>query len=357
MMALSRAVTRPRAPYLVVLASLWLGGCTSALDLTDGIGPVLDGRRVQAASDNRRIVLDGLRQDAAYGGVTPDWYDVTLAGFNYVDDACSAYFDRLFKLNRRKEAIRSALSVGGQTTNAILVATKASELSLAVVAQAFGLGSSLTEIVSGTYLYQLPPATTKAFVGKVSRAYREGVARERSAILGPAAAYGHVRGYLDLCLPATIEASLVEHVSAATAVPVGTSGSGSVGVKVGSDRDPEVAAALREPASATTPLSPQGPRRQIPNVEALITTDRRALIQTLVCVPATGQPSPATDQAIRQFLDGRGALRTDFDITGLTSADVTLLSKDVRETRGRSCEERRVKNAFEAGQQINRLLQ
>lgn len=330
--------------------SLCLAGCNGAVDLADGIAPVLHGPSVEAASLNRSRVLDGLRRDAGYAGLEPDWYDVTLAGFNYVDDACSAYFDRLFKLNRRKDAIRSTLSVGGQTTSAILFATKASQLSMAVVAQAFGLGSSLTEIVSGTYLYQLPPATTKAFVGKISRAYREGVAQQKAEIEGPAVAYGYVRGYLDLCLPATIEASLVEHVGAATAVPVSATGGGSVGIKVGSERDPAVAAALREPADPTTPLPPQGARPDFPRFSAAISPARLGLIQTLVCVPSDGKAGPETDLAIRQFLLGRDALREEFETTGLSSAEVVMLSEEAAGTGGKTCAERGVKDAFQAGE-------
>ncbi|MBU2326578.1 MAG: hypothetical protein KJ755_04350 [Alphaproteobacteria bacterium] len=350
-MAHSRAVTRPRARFTFALIPLCLGGCNGAVDLADGIAPVLQGPSVEAASSNRSTVLDGLRRDAGYGNVEAGWYDVTLAGFNYVDDACSAYFDRLFKLNRRKDAIRSTLSVGGQTTNAILFATKASQLSMAVVAQAFGLASSLTDIVSGTYLYQLPPATTKSFVAKLSRAYREGAAQQKSGINGPASAYGYVRGYLDLCLTATIEASLVEHVGAATAVPVSAPGGSSVGVKVGSERDPEVAAALQEPASATTPLPPQGPRRDVPRFSALISTERLKRIQALVCVPSDGQPGPATDQAIRQFLLGRNVLRPDTETTGITSAEVEMLTEEADLAAGKTCAQRGVKDAFDAGEQ------
>lgn len=348
-MALSRAVARLRAPHFVVVISLCLSSCNGAVDLADGITPVLHGSSVEAASVNRTRVLDGLRQDAGYGGVAPEWYDVTLAGFNYVDDACSAYFDRLFKLNRRKDAIRSTLSVGGQTTNAILFATKASQLSMAVVAQAFGLASSLTDIVSGTYLYQLPPATTKSFVAKLSRAYREGVAQQKSSIDGPASAYGYIRGYLDLCLPATIEASLVEHVGAATAVPASTTGSGSVGVKVGSERDPEVAAALQEPKTSTTPLAPQGARPDVRNFSTLISAERLKRIQPLVCVPSDGKGGPSTDLAIRQFLQGRDALRPDLEATGLTSSEVVMLTAEAEKTGGKTCPERSVKDAFEAG--------
>lgn len=356
-MAHSRAVTRPRAPYFVAIFSVLLVGCNGTLDLTEGIAPVLNGASVESASSNRQVVLDALRRDAGYGGVTPGWHDVTLAGFNYVDDACSAYFDRLFKLNRRKDAIRSALSVGGQTTNAILFATKASQLSITVVAQAFGLTSSLTDIVSGTYLYQLPPATTKAFVSELTRAYRRGVEAQKGEIDTPAEAYGYIRGYLDLCLPATIEASLVEHVSAAAAVPVKATGGGSVEIQIGSVRDPVVAAALQEPSSVTKPLPPQNVRPEFKRFSDAITLDRLEAIQTLVCAPSDGKAGPETDMAIREFLRGRGSLREDFEATGLSSSEVAMLADDAALAGGKPCAERGVKDAFNAGQAARLLVQ
>ena len=125
--------------------------CTTADQFYGGLPPVLDAADVERAASHRARILDALVRDAGYGDRTVDWYDVTIAGFNYVDDSCSQYFDRLFKLQRKRDAARSAISVIGQTTNAVLAVTGAAQLSMAVVAQAFGLSSSLTDIAAGAH--------------------------------------------------------------------------------------------------------------------------------------------------------------------------------------------------------------
>jgi hypothetical protein len=349
MMDFGRPSARAAVQTAIVSACLILSGCNGVDGLADGISPVLDGPSVQNASSNRMLVLDGLRQDAGYGNHSASWYDVTVSGFNYVDDACSQYFDHLFKLNRKRDAARSALSVTGQTSNAILFAAGATQLSMSIVAQAFGLTSSLTDIVTGTYLYQLPPATTKAFVAKLALAYREGAAEKSADIDSPSVAYGYIRGYLDLCLPATIEGALVDHIGSAKAVPVPTGAASGVSIRVASDNAPEVAAALQEPASVTDPLPPVlvVPKPKSPS--ELISSQRLKRIQKTLCVKDDGTPGPASDAAIKQFFLARGPLRPDVDEIPITAREIDILMEAVTLANDRTCAERGVADAFEAG--------
>ncbi|NML74391.1 hypothetical protein HHL25_09685 [Rhizobium sp. S-51] len=310
-----------------------------------GIAPVLDAGAVERSSSNRARIMDALTRDAGYGGASVDWYDVTVAGFNYVDDSCALYFDELFKLNRQRDAAQSLISVTGQTTNALLAVTGASKLSMAVVAQAFGLGSSLTDIVAGTYLYSLPPATTKKFIAKTMAAYRDGAAKQRGEIQrSPTVAYSFVRGYLDLCLPATIEGQLVEHVGAATAAARTEPNSTAVTIEVSSDNS----GALREPKNPIEPLPPVVPRDRAIAYEKLVLPTTWVRIQRLVCVAENGKIERTTRTAIRQFLAGRGEDRPNIDTTGVTEADARLLETLI-EKNGGTCQERNVPDATKAG--------
>jgi hypothetical protein len=349
MMTSAKAGVRLRMQSLVVSACVALSGCTGIDGLADGIAPVLDGPTVQKASSNRSLVLDALRQDAGYGSHSASWYDVTVSGFNYVDDACSQYFDHLFKLNRKRDAARSALSVTGQTSNAILFAAGATQLSMSIVAQAFGLTSSLTDIVTGTYLYQLPPATTKSFVAKLALAYREGAAAKSVEIASPSVAYGYIRGYLDLCLPATIEGALVEHVGSAKAVPVPSGAASGVSIRVASDNAPEVAAALTEPQRVTDPLPPVATIVKPKRLSDLISSQRLARIQKALCVKDDGTPGPGSDAAIKQFFLGRDQLRPDIDETGITATELNLLMDAVTLADNKTCAERDRLDAFDVG--------
>src|SRR5258708_3262427 len=100
-----------------------------------GVPPVIDAASVEQSSNRISRIMNALARDT--GGGT--YYDLTEAGFNYVDDRCMEYFSELYYLDRRREATKAGLGAFSQTTNAILAATGASSLSMVAVTQAFGL--------------------------------------------------------------------------------------------------------------------------------------------------------------------------------------------------------------------------
>lgn len=346
----SIAAVGGRVLFLSLLL-LSAASCVDSNSAVSGLSPIFSASDVQAASRNRATILDALRRDAGYAGAQVDWYQVTLAGFNYVDESCSQYFDQLFKLNRERDATKSALSAIGQTTDAILFATGASKLTMAIIAQAFGLSTSLADIAAGTYLYQLPPATTKRFVETLMTAYREGASKESNKVAGsPAIAYGYIRGYLNLCLPATIESELVNHIDSATAVPDPNTTGSSVSLKVGSDNAGEVAA-LKEVGSVKEKL----PNVALPQTGQIwaktMAPTKLARIQKLLCVePADGKWGRQTSTAAEQFYAGRDETRTDIEKYGISEGDARLLEKLADENDNRTCSERGVSGPFVAGQ-------
>ncbi|OWV85565.1 hypothetical protein ATY78_25390 [Rhizobium sp. R635] len=340
--------TRLHLVVTLIVAGL-VTSCTATAPVA--VEPTLNAGDVAKKSVDRRSIMNSLRADAeyAYGG-TPNWYDVTLAGFNYVDDRCSTYFDSLFRLNRQREATKSGISAFGQTTNAILGVTGATQLSMTVVAQAFGLASNLTDVVAGTYLYELPPATTKKFVGELTRAYRDGTAKQKSSIDSAPAAYGYVRGYLDLCLPATIEGELVEHVGSAVAVASPTTSGSGVDLRIASEGNLPPPPAFERPPSVTGPL-PGGRAAKKSTAEDLVGPVTWSTIQTLLCVaPADGALGPTTRQAIRDFYKGRGDNRNDvLAAGGINESDIRLLKATAELSPGKTCAERGVPDAYSVG--------
>jgi hypothetical protein len=260
-----------------------------------GPDPIMDGVAVKHASENQLLILRALADDAQITfSSNTDWYQVAQAGFNYVDDECRLYFNGLFFLNRDREQIKAGLTAAGATTAAILGVTGASTASMAIVAQAFGLGASVTDVVAGTYLYQLPPASTLAFVKQLQLAYREGAAARNSSIRTSSwAAYYTIQEYLSLCLPPTIEARIAEHVATARAVPDPTSG--GIGITVVSP-PPISRAALRAsivsdvnaplPASLQTPRIP-GKNRFGPFEQSMSVSDIKT-IQAALCSKVDG---------------------------------------------------------------------
>lgn len=213
-------------PLLFPLLMVGLAGC-SQLNMRTGPAPILDVTSIDTATSNQIEITNALARDAGLNADgTVDYYRVAEAGFNYVDDQCQAYFDEMYFIDRGRSQVKSALAAASSTTAAILGVTNASTLTLSVVASAFGFASTATDIVAGTYLYALPPATTQGLVDKLKAAYRDQASNMRAEITTPTAAYHHIQSYLALCLPPRIEAEIVSTVSAAGAQVVqGNSGS------------------------------------------------------------------------------------------------------------------------------------
>jgi hypothetical protein len=336
----------------------FLGGCAAGDELTFGPSPVLQATETQRSTDNRLLVLSSLREDAAGGVDAPvTWYDVTIAGFNFVDDQCTTYFNDLFKLRRRNEAAQSGLSAFNGTTNAILAATGSTTLSMVAVAQAFSLGSKLVDIHSDTFLYNLPPSETSQFVNEMQRAYRDGVELQRGAINSPMEAYHRIQGYLSLCLPQTIEARLVRHVSDAKAAAVGNVSGTDVDVVVSSP------ITLEEKAQRATRLAiierPDVPLLRIDPApktagslnafEQRLTRAQILQVQKVLCVKdVDGSWGASTRAAVVEFFNGAGTPREHIAQKGISDTDWETLFAEVA---GRpDCKDRSEnKSAFEFG--------
>src|SRR5262245_8823945 len=265
---------RWREAFIVVCLALNAAGCSSyAWQMRYGIDPILDPAAVEVASNNHVRILTALARDANLFPSTPgDWYPVAEAGFNYIDDQCRLYFNRLFFLNRERDQLKSGILATAATTAAILGVTGASTTSMTVVAQAFGLGAAATDLIAGTYLYNLPPATTQGFVKEMQLAYREGAALKRTEINPPTAAYHVIQSYLALCLPPTIEAKIGEHIATTRAFPDLPRAGALIGVTLANPR-PMTRASIRQavgvasPAHATPPTSSGGTVVRIPASE------------------------------------------------------------------------------------------
>lgn len=337
-----------------------------------GPRPIIDATAVELASTNTNAIIAALARDSGvYPGATPDYYLVALAGFNYVDDQCRAYFDQLFFLNRGREQAKSGLAAASQTTAAILGVTGASATSLAVVAQAFGFSINATELVAGTYLYGLPPAATQGFVQKLQLAYRDGAFLRREAINSAPAAYYAIQRYLDLCLPPRIEAEITKQISSANAVPIPQADGALFSLATFGAAPPprplppaafegERARPFR--SSVIDRSSDRMERREpLRTVSPTRLTDREQTIreatikgwQAALCLKSvTGDLGPRgslTRLAIQDYLVGRGLQPTQE-----VDPVVFVYLEKAREAVPGTCEEAGFKNAKEVGRSLNK---
>jgi hypothetical protein len=334
---------------LLPVVSLGLTGCNE-LGLRRGPSPVLDVASIQTASSNQTMIIDALAKDASDNGVFVDgadrYYLIAEAGFNYVDDQCQSYFDQLFFIDRGRGQIKSGLAAAGATTAAILGVTSASTLSMAVVASAFGFASTVTDIVAGTYLYALPPATTQDLVRRLKDTYRDEAWKMRAQINTPTAAYHHIQSYLALCLPPRIESEVVNAIGAAS-VNVVKGGSGSTfsvqsGTPAASNVRPIVVLnSVKTPLPPPLPSPPTNPNAvnsfeaRLGQIPALIKE-----IQSTVCIAnpdgSLGPVGSTTRANIVEFFEGFGTPRKDINSNtgGLNVKDQGILEQAFVETTG-----------------------
>jgi hypothetical protein len=218
---------------VTLLAVTGLAGCTELHDQLSGRygpSPVPTAVAVQNAVARQSEVVLAIARGAGFTGGEPldrmGWYSVTMVGFNVVDDACMTYIDDLWILERRKARNGALIAATGAAVAGIVAANShPSAATLAVLAQAFGLASAFNIAISDSYLYTQSAATIKKLVRKTTEAYRTDYAkhiddREWAYPMGSAgAAYHHMREYLALCLPPTIQAQIEDLVANAKATP------------------------------------------------------------------------------------------------------------------------------------------
>jgi hypothetical protein len=199
-----------------------------------GPPPVPTGPAVEAAAQRQAEVVLAMARRAGYAQTPPPfgdrlgWYTVTMTGFNVVDDACTSYIDDLWILERRKARTGTLIAATGAAAAGIIAANaNPSAITLAILAQAFGLASAFNTAISDSYLYTQNAATIKKLVRKTTEAYRTDLAKKLPPpetevtypIGSPGAAYHHMREYLALCLPPTIQAQIEDLVANAKAAP------------------------------------------------------------------------------------------------------------------------------------------
>ncbi|MBY5399453.1 hypothetical protein HFN01_32120 [Rhizobium leguminosarum] len=137
-----------------------------------------------------------------------DWYEVTRAGFEYVDEQCDAYLASLYRIRRDRDAVKAQLYSVGETSTAILGFTGAAQKAILITAASFGLAADLTDNASSSLLFAMDPSDVQTLVKNQANAYRAGVAAQRQNYNTSNAAMEGIRGYLNLCLPVSIEAQV-----------------------------------------------------------------------------------------------------------------------------------------------------
>lgn len=197
-----------RAVTLLILVSA-LAACTQIRDeweLSNGVDPILATTDTSARVKSQYAVIDGIATSAGLLGPHNDYYEVTLAGFNSIDDVCVRYLTAVYRVNRNKDTAIGLLGIAQTATATTMLATGAEAKAIALMAQAFGVATSSTTILANSRLYEVSPRTVFELQQKLARKYREEIAKGSPPRVSSAPrAYKILSEYLQLCLPLRLE--------------------------------------------------------------------------------------------------------------------------------------------------------
>lgn len=209
----------------LVLSAFFASACTpQAVEgwaYRNGPDPTMPyEKRVAPHLSNQAKIMNAFRDSAIARGGAPTsgkgiWYYAALEGYNFIDAECDQYMGELYALDHARDRFKSAVDSTGLLVNAIMATDPSSKVAMAIVAQAFGLTSKYVDTFANSYLYAGNSSTIKHVVDTMQDEYRRKV--DPSAITSGPEAYHSIRGYLELCLPPTIEAKIDSALQASTA--------------------------------------------------------------------------------------------------------------------------------------------
>jgi hypothetical protein len=238
----------------------------------------------------------------AYCDQSADWSLVVQAGMNDIDRRCDGYLAWLDDKRRSSEPLLKELAAVGASTLGVLDATSAGVKAITITGIAFGLAAN-TFMNVNSRLLSLEQSTIQAIVLDSQQKFRE---NNKTTIINnrPAAVY-HLRRYLRICLPFSIETTVNNTVTVFhNAGPDALSDNTIFTRKLITDPNERRGLPPKprpNPAEDRLNAYERGPE---------ITTDYIMKIQRTLCVTPVdgrlGQRGSATRNAIAEFLVGRG---------------------------------------------------
>ncbi|MBB4121720.1 hypothetical protein [Martelella radicis] len=322
-------------------------GCIAGGDFSAARGPspVLQAGAVKNSTENYQRVLAQLIARAGYSETANavDWYEVARAGFGYVDEQCNEYLAALYRIRKNRDATSSQITAFGLSAGNILALVDAGAKAIAITADAFGLAQSVNNNATSALLFAMDPSDIQSLVRGQAGAYRIGVARQRANYQSSNAAMEAVKGYLNICLPVSIEAQ-VKATLQGTQFQAVTTGTGEpfVGRTQSAQPVPEAIGVAPKPDAPVIRPSPSPESALAPGLEdgrdIKISRGRLKDLQKKLCVKVDGEMGGETRHALGSIQPLLGIEPTE-DLDKGTLAYVG--------SQGSYCSENGAKSAYE----------
>ena len=146
----------------------------------------------------------------------PQWVQFVKAGMNDIDVRCDAYLAWLDNRRRSAEPLLRQIGDMGKATGSILDATGVGPHPMNIVGIAFGMAANTFTNVNSRLLLEVNQATVQSVVHKGQEEFR--YRRDYTNTFNRSDAIYHLRSYLRLCMPFTIETDINTTVAIAKRV-------------------------------------------------------------------------------------------------------------------------------------------
>ncbi|WP_210251920.1 hypothetical protein [Hyphomicrobium album] len=209
---------------LVVASTVIMSGCSQNELLLTGIGETVYSPEAEARAETpdkyfgamclaapELYYLDTAGQPHCHPDLTPyQWKMVLFASLNDVDERCDAYLGSLDRARRDQAYFTRKLQDTTSTTKVVMGFAEAGATAMTVVESMFGFSQSTLNNYYSRRILDTGKKSVEELVSKLQNAYREELfARLKNrSIDRSVGVYYAVRGYIRLCLPATIEAEI-----------------------------------------------------------------------------------------------------------------------------------------------------
>ena len=200
--------------------ALVLSGCSEEFIRYSYLsGPGADFRQervLEFAQSEDEIVaqfasIAGVNYNSINGHTNDQWKEVARAGINFADVECARYIDSIYWFNRFRVTSTNQVALVGAATAGILGVAGAAADTLTMTALSFGLAGASIDNITNSVLYQLEPSAVHTLLEESQETYLEGF--NRTTYDTRQGAMAAIRGYLSLCLPASLETRVNDAVS------------------------------------------------------------------------------------------------------------------------------------------------
>src|SRR5262245_2293816 len=218
------------------------------------------------------------------GFAQEQWVQFVKVGMNDIDVRCDAYLAWLDNRRRSAEPLLRQIGDVGKATGSILDSAGVGPHSMSIVGVAFGLAANTFTNVNSRLLLEVNQATVQSVVHKGHEEFRN--RKDYTNTFSRSDAIYHLRSYLRLCMPFTIETDINTTVAIAKRV-----GPGSL------DNNPLIALEIADPSDV--PASP----RPIPVATSAKISPTPAPAKPGAAdqpLAAKDRPSPKRDKALAQ---------------------------------------------------------